>query len=67
MWIARDKSGNLKFLPSRPRRMKTDLPKAEWWACEGVCNYVLIDFALFPDLKWEDEPVEVELVKKGES
>lgn len=24
-----------------------------------------IDGDLFPDLKWEDEPIEVELIKKG--
>ena len=51
-WIARDKDGRLWFHWEKPER-KGD----EWLGFTGM----FILGGLFPDLKWEDDPIEVEL------
>lgn len=63
MWVARDKDGTLWLHDSKP--YIADSSKGYYKATSG--RYFEFDSDLFPDLKWEDEPIEVELVKKGES
>lgn len=66
MWVARDKDGLLKLFLVKP--MRSHLPNVYIWvnASLNKNNYVgeIYDSALFPDLKWEDEPIEVSLVPK---
>lgn len=57
LWVAREKEGDLylfKCTPSRHLDMYWDSNK---W-------YERINNKLFPDLTWNDEPIEVELIIK---
>ena len=66
MWIARDKNGTLWLYIDRPiwssifERWEVDIEKS----LLGSFGHMEIDGDLFPDLEWEDEPIEVELIKK---
>lgn len=55
MRIARDKSGRLFLYYTKPKRRKDN------WHKKGT-PYLQLDKTLFPELKWEDDPVEVKLV-----
>lgn len=58
MWVARDKDGTLCcYFYERPKRL------TNWWL-DSFERYIIMDKEKFPDLKWEDEPIEVELIKK---
>lgn len=59
-WLARNKEDNgLIFVPGDepPTRMST------YWLAGFTCGYTKID-DVFPDLKWEDEPLECEMTIK---
>lgn len=70
MWIARDKSGNLRWFETKPGRdwgnyddyLHNELTV---WKDEVIENneHILPNY-LFPELTWEDTPVEVELIPK---
>lgn len=58
LWIARDKSGELCAYNSIPKR------RLDWgiWQVECLCDvFSHIPDNFFPDLTFEDEPLEVEL------
>lgn len=58
MWIGRDRDGWLYLFhrkPVRYRNMCWDL------ADNDAIDPWLLDKSLFPDLTWDDEPVEVEI------
>ena len=61
MYIARDKDGELSLFTERP--VKVD----DWWQpTKNSFDWINLDSELIPEVKWEDEePTEVELVKKG--
>lgn len=69
MWIARDKDGQLHCFYYKPYRVNNslwtcDVPgvEASWHHWEMIVGYWMkLDDLLFPNLKWEDEPIEVEL------
>lgn len=68
MWVARDKNGNLRWFEIKPSRdwgEYEDYVKNELtvWK-DGVIqnNEHILPSDSFPDLKWEDEPIEVFLV-----
>lgn len=52
-WVARDADGEVAFFKEKPERSEY-LWEAKWY-----CWIVRRD--MFPDLTWEDEPIEVEL------
>lgn len=52
-WVARDANGIFVLYEDKPYRRKR-----EWMDSQ---NLFLLDDELLPDLKWEDEPIEVEL------
>lgn len=56
-WVARDKRGTLNFFRAHPRRI-TDSRGEEYWIGHVRMKQ---PNEFFPDLKWEDEPIEVEL------
>lgn len=59
MWVAREKSGRLFLFTNKPIRHEK-CPGL--WVNDNVITPIMeIDPSLFPNLKWEDEPLEVEL------
>ena len=54
MWVARDEDEDLVLHNSYPKRGEQG-----WWESDG--DEIEIDSNLFPSLKWEDEPIKVEL------
>ncbi len=62
MWVAREKSGRLFLFESKPIKHYKCIGL---WVNNGVITPIMeIDSSLFPNLKWEDEPIEVEIIKK---
>lgn len=58
MWVARDKDNKLVLYEFEPTRHYD-----KWYDYDNGTMYGLIelDESLFPNLKWEDEPIEVGL------
>lgn len=54
-WIVRDKKGNLLAYNDKPTRCKN---KGTWFMAKFL---FIMNKSFFPDLTWEDEPLEVEL------
>lgn len=54
-WIARDKNGFLGAYEDKPVRCDN---KKEWLAEKFLSS---MENSFFPDLTWEDEPIEVEI------
>lgn len=54
-WVARDKNGQMWLYGQMPWR------NVSVWTTNNGRNFIRIDPTLFPDLRWEDEPIEVEL------
>lgn len=52
-FVARDADGEIGFFKEKPKRSEY------LWCSEWYCWIVRRD--MFPDLTWEDEPIEVEL------
>lgn len=67
MWLVRDKDGKLKlFAKVKPWRDYDCSDEEQHWITDEPTNTeCLLDSSLFPELKWEDEPIEVEIVPKG--
>ena len=57
MWIARDEDQSLWLFEFKPFR------KNHVWHSTDSDFMKLSDFTLFPNLKWEDEPIEVEITR----
>lgn len=57
MWVARNKDGFLFLFYNKPRRYDE---YGKWKS--SAETPMQIDRTLFPNLKWEDDPIEVELV-----
>lgn len=59
-WVARDKNGSLTFFSVKPIKFEE---YAERWYVFGACTTCYLGFCdFYKDLKWEDEPIEVELI-----
>lgn len=54
-WVARDKDGNLFAYNDKPTRCDN---QKEWFAEKFLFS---MENSFFPELKWEDEPLEFEL------
>lgn len=54
-WMARDKDGNLFAYNDKPTRCDN---QKEWFAEKLLSS---MENSFFPELKWEDEPLEFEL------
>lgn len=55
MYIARDKNGTLWLYSEKPHR-----GFGVWFS--DSANMMMINSEEFPQLKWEDEPIEVKLI-----
>lgn len=79
MWVARDSNGDLFLYKTKPERVYTEVDlfshkttpervyrRGYWEAPVDINNDVSCEIFndLFPNLKWEDEPIEVELISK---
>lgn len=67
-WVARDDDGTLAIHYEKPRRVcyynNEIVSDGTPWVWENEAGYGLLPVKIFPDLKWEDEPLEVELTIK---
>lgn len=70
MWVARDKNGVLCLYNAQPTRLEecfsvnpNNNPEID---CQLIGDYICLDPDLFPNIKWEDEPIEVEVVSINE-
>ena len=54
LWVARDKNGFLFAYEDKPKRCDNQ----KEWIGRFLCS---MKNSYFPELKWEDEPIEVEL------
>ena len=65
MWVARDKDGTLWLYIDEPRRSsifsKWEVDTEKSLLRSDDC--MEIDGDLFPELKWEDEPIQIKLIK----
>ena len=55
MWIARDENGKIYLFPMKPKKYQTAFIADDWWH---------IDQDAFPEVTFENSPMEVELVIK---
>lgn len=69
MWIARDKDGWLCLYKEKPVRqlveefwMDADINYYLDYKEDGVGCFKIIDSELYPELTWEDEPIEIEIL-----
>lgn len=60
-WVARDKSGIIRVGEYKPERGDYEPARGKWCAY-GEC--LTLPKESFPNLKWEDDPIEVELIVK---
>lgn len=61
-YVARDQDAGLFFYPHKPTRKARGIG---YWANQSTDKDYLIPTEMFPNLKWEDEPIKVELsIKK---
>lgn len=61
MWVARNKDGTLNFFSKVPDRLGVS-----WCVGDNVSTYhCKLDSTLFPELTWNNEPIEIELVPKN--
>lgn len=68
MWVARDKDGELNLYKAKPQRSDAIGYNHESWdTLKFDDNGIELDPKLFPDLTWDDEPIEVELVRKNKN
>lgn len=65
MWVARDKDGELDLYLTKPIRfnyqnlpIEDDCLNNDFWDTDD--EYLTIDTNLYPNLTWEDEPIEVD-------
>ena len=56
MWLAKDKNGTLDLYKVKPVRTYTT------WCSNGLS--LPLDKSLYPHLKWEDEPMKVDLIQQ---
>lgn len=55
IWIARDASGILCAFREKPHRAEN----GDFWVSSSDYDYSTIDDSWFPELTWEDEPIEL--------
>lgn len=64
LWVARDKDGELNLYLAKPIRFNNSNGwEKDCWDTDD--EFLTIDTNLFPNLKWEDEPRQVELNEIG--
>lgn len=65
MWIARDKNNDLGVFINKPSKLcNVNFYNDTWRDIDDLYNKLFIDNTSFTELKWEDDPLEIEIVKK---
>ena len=65
LWIARDPDGRLKLFESKPELfVSLASPEGAWVVPAGYANSIWINKRAFPEVTFENSPMEVELVIK---
>lgn len=64
MWVARNKDNSLWVSNTKPIRTKDKGNKGYWDYDDFYGILEIKDKSLFPDLTWEDEPIEVKLIAR---
>ena len=57
-WVARDKCGELYFYTEKPQRCST------MWRTESFCAFMPFPQRNLTSLRWENDPIEVEIIIK---
>lgn len=60
-WVARDKRGTICLYSECPERFNAPINE---WGTDYPLQYYCLSKELFPDLTWDDDPIEVELIIK---
>lgn len=60
-WVARDKKGTICLYNECPKRLYAPINE---WGTDYPLQYYCLPKKLCPDLTWEDEPLEVEIILK---
>lgn len=60
-WVARDKKGTICLYNECPERFYAPINE---WGTDYPLQYYRIPDELFPDLTWEDDPIESEIILK---
>lgn len=55
-WVARDKDGTLVWYKQKPERDIVNFDDV------GIDEHFSLNPKMFPNLKWEDEPIKAELI-----
>lgn len=64
-WVGRDQDGYISLFNEKPIRDtydKNDIPYGFW--DEANSNHLELPITSFPDLTWESDPLEVEIILK---
>lgn len=65
MWIARNEDGRLNLFDVKPQREASFRSKDYIWIIpRGYMNQMMLDKKSFPEVTFENSPMEVELVLK---
>ena len=66
MWIARDGDGMLNLFNKKPIKVLPfyDRSRYAWTVPRGYSNSIILDKKLYPEVTFENSPMEVELVLK---
>lgn len=57
LWIARDKNGELSLVNEKPVLSVSK----KCWLTSGNADYIFLDDKMFPEVTFENSPIEVEL------
>lgn len=57
MFVARDEGGDLYLFEKKPHRSRS--VGLDVWITDSSEDYIHVDSSMFPQLTWEDEPLEV--------
>ena len=65
MWICRDNEGLAAFI-AEPKKYYPNLNDENdyWWVTSGWDEPIMLNYSLFPEVTFENSPMEVELVIK---
>ena len=63
MWIARDENGSLKLFDKKPLQFLPSYDRSGyvWTVPRGYVNHITLDKRLYPEVTFENSPMEVEL------
>ena len=65
LWIARDENGRLNLFDVKPEKfIPQNGQETVWTVPRGYLNHIMLSRRMFPEVTFENSPMEVELVLK---